>query len=51
MLPINEIKQIMYWENINTEQRELGKSYSHEIYFHELSSIAKEMIKQDESVF
>ena len=37
-------------ENINTEQRE-RKVYSRLIYIHELSSITKEIIKQDESVF
>ena len=37
-------------ENINTEQRE-RKIYSRLIYIHELSSITKEIIKQDESVF
>ena len=37
-------------ENINTEQRE-RKIYSRLIYIHELSSIPKEIIKQDESVF
>ena len=40
----------MYWENINTEQRE-RKIYSCLIYIHELSSITKEIIKQDKSVF
>ena len=37
-------------ENMNTEQRE-RKIYSRLIYIHELSSITKEIIKQDESVF
>ena len=37
-------------ENINTERRE-RKIYSCLIYIHELSSIAKEIIEQDESVF
>ena len=37
-------------ENINTERRE-RKIYSRLIYIHELSSIAKEIIEQDESVF
>ena len=38
-------------ENINTEQKE-RKIYSRLIYIiHELSSITKEIIKQDESVF
>ena len=37
-------------ENINTEQRERN-IYSRLIYIHELSSITKEIIKQDESVF
>ena len=37
-------------ENINTEQRE-RKIYSRLIYIHELSSITKEITKQDESVF
>ena len=37
-------------ENINTEQRE-RKIYSLLIYVHELSSITKEVIKQDEPVF
>ena len=40
----------MCWENINTEQRE-RKIYSRLIYIHELSSITKEITKQDESVF
>ena len=40
----------MCWENINTEQRE-RKIYGRLIYIHELSSITKEIIKQDESVF
>ena len=40
----------MCWENINTEQRE-RKIYSRLIYIRELSSITKEIIKQDESVF
>ena len=35
---------------INTERRE-RKIYSRLIYIHELSSIAKEIIEQDESVF
>ena len=39
----------MCWENINTEQRE-RKIYSRLIYIHELSSITKEIIKQDGSV-
>ena len=39
----------MYWENITTEQRD-RKIYSRMIYIHELSSITKEIIKQDESV-
>ena len=37
-------------ENINTEQRERN-IYSRLIYIYELSSITKEIIKQDESVF
>ena len=37
-------------ENINTEQRK-RKIYSRLICIHELSSITKEIIKQDESVF
>ena len=44
------MKQIMFWENINTEQRE-RKIYSRLIYIHELSSTTKEIIKQNESVF
>ena len=40
---------MMCWENINTEQRE-RKIYSRLINIHELSSITKEFIKQDESV-
>ena len=34
------MKQIMFWENINTEQRE-RKIYSRLIYIHELSSTTK----------
>ena len=39
----------MCWENVNTQQRE-RKIYSHATYVHELSSITKEIIQQDESV-
>ena len=44
------MKQIMFWENINTEQRE-RKICSRLIYVHELSSTTKEIIKVNESVF
>ena len=46
----NRNKTYNVLENINTEQRE-RKIYSRLIYIHELSSITKEIIKQDESVF